>query len=399
MVKFEYIGYGGSGGKVKGTVDAEDKKQAITVLANDQITVVKIKPFSESNVSNKRSKRLSTDELEFFTNQLSMLLKNKLKIDKALNLLKKTANKPNVIHLVDTILADVKNGKLLSLALEDTKQFDALYINLIRVGEESGNLSIVMQGLANDLKFRAELAKKVKQATAYPMMILGFCFFAILFIFNFIIPRMSVMFEDAKELPVYTEILLSVTSFVLQYQFLLIIGVPLFVFILISMAKQNESVNRFIETFMLTAPAIKRFSAQVESLKFSGSMELCLENGVLLERALELSVNSMSFSSNQKKLYASLVKVKSGGSLVNSLENTHILDDVQLGLLEVGEESGDLVSVFKEITSRTRTEFEQAVNKFTSLLEPLLIMIMGLIVGSIVVVMLMSIISVQDVGL
>jgi len=398
-VKFEYIGYGGSGGKVKGTVDAEDKKQAITVLANDQITVVKIKPFSESNVSNKRSKRLSTDELEFFTNQLSMLLKNKLKIDKALNLLKKTANKPNIIHLVDTILADVKNGKLLSLALEDTKQFDALYINLIRVGEESGNLSIVMQGLANDLKFRAELAKKVKQATAYPMMILGFCFFAILFIFNFIIPRMSVMFEDAKELPVYTEILLSVTSFVLQYQFLLIIGVPLFVFILISMAKQNESVNRFIETFMLTAPAIKRFSAQVESLKFSGSMELCLENGVLLERALELSVNSMSFSSNQKKLYASLVKVKSGGSLVNSLENTHILDDVQLGLLEVGEESGDLVSVFKEITSRTRTEFEQAVNKFTSLLEPLLIMIMGLIVGSIVVVMLMSIISVQDVGL
>lgn len=398
-MKFEYIGYGGSGGKVKGTVNAEDKKQAINVLANDQITVVKITPFSESKGTSKRSKKLSTEELEFFTNQLSMLLKNKLKIDKALTLLKKTANKPNVIHLVDTILADIKNGKLLSAALEDTNQFDALYINLIRVGEESGNLSVVMEGLANDLKFRSELAKKVKQATAYPMMILGFCFFAILFIFNFIIPRMSVMFEDAEELPVYTEILLSVTSFVLQYQLLLIVGIPLSLFILISMAKRNESVNRMIETFILTAPAIKRFSAQVESLKFSGSMELCLENGVLLERALELSVNSMSFSSNQKKLHASLAKVKSGTSLVNSMANTHILDDMQLGLLEVGEESGDLVSVFREITSRTRSEFEQAVSKFTSLLEPLLIMIMGLIVGSIVVVMLMSIISVQDVGL
>lgn len=399
-MNFSYNGYTQEGGKVSGEIAASDRLEAISLLASESITVVEISPVSEAKANlSLFSNKITNKELELFTSQLATLLKNKLKIDKALQLLSKTISKGPLSSLIQKVLAEVKGGISLSESLEKTNQFDDVYINLIRVGEVSGNLEQVMAGLAKDLQFKAELSSRVRQATAYPMMILVFCFFALLFIFNFIVPKMSVMFEDAEQLPIYTEILLSVTDFVIQYQFIIIAVVIGCTFGLIYMTKQSSEFKSRVQDFVMKIPGLRKVLQNLESLKFCSSMNLCIENGVLLEKALSLSVKSVSVLENQKKIESILRKVKSGESLSRGLGQTDLLDSLQLGILEVGEESGDLSSVLNEISDRTRKSFEEKVNKLTSLLEPLLIITMGIIVGSIVIVMLMSIISAQDVAL
>lgn len=399
-MKFSYLAYSSTGGKVTGVIEADNYKEAALAIKSRDLSPIKIDEEQDEKQSFLiGSKKLTNKEKELFTNQFSLLLGNKLKLDKALSLIEKTTPSIKVKKMVGELLSSVKSGVELSTALENTKEFDSIYINLVRIGESSGNLASVMQGLARDLKFKSDLTAKVKQAMAYPIMIMIFCFFAILFIFNFIVPKMSVLFEGADNLPVYTVILLETTDLVVKYQYFIIALIPLIAFLMTDFGIKFPRFTKALESVKLTFPFIKDLIKQVESIRFCSSMSMCLANGVLLEKALSLSIKSVSVNAYQKQLLNSYNNLKSGTSLTESLALGGLLNDLQNGLVEIGEESGDLTTVFEEITARSRDDFESWINKFTSLLEPLLIMMMGLIVGVIVVVMLMSIVSVQDIGL
>jgi type II secretory pathway component PulF len=208
---------------------------------------------------------------------------------------------------------------------------------------------------------------------------------------------MSGLFDGMPEIPFYTEMLLSSSEWVIRYQWLVFMGI-FFASFLLMVGLRDPNKARRIDGLVMRLPGLSKFITLTERIRFNTAIALTLESGVLIDRSLEMAVGSVKNRQLKAGLILAKDRVKKGDSLSRALATSPIYDDVSLSLVEVGEESGELGAVFGEISSRSRREFESSVQRMTSLLEPALILVMGGIVGGVVVVMLLSIVSVNDVG-
>jgi type II secretory pathway component PulF len=399
MPSYYFRAYDQHGGRIDGDLEASSNEEALQLLAKRQLVVVSIKKRDSGSSQNIFTrKNVSLDELEFITSELAILLQNGVRIDKSLDILKRNKPAGPAANMLLQLHSAVKHGKTLSDAMMELPEiFDVLYVSLVRLGEASGDLAHVFIRLSQDLKFRSALRRKVIQSLAYPFVILLVCVSCILFIFNYIVPQMSGLFDGLPEIPVYTAILLGVSHWMQSYQWFLAI----LIFIAgasIIYALKSKKRRVVIDEMVLKLPFLKNALLIVERIRFNSALAMMLEAGISVDKAMELSVGCVRNRTLRQGLIAAKEHIKKGAGLTSSLAQSPIYPDFFLSLLEVGEESGKLAPVFEEISSRSRMEFESWTDKMTSLLEPLLILAMGGIVGTVVVVMLLSIVSVNDVG-
>jgi type II secretory pathway component PulF len=268
---------------------------------------------------------------------------------------------------------------------------------MVRIGESTGNLPIVFTRLSENLRFQIGLRSKVLQAISYPFFILLVCMSAIWAIFNFIVPSMSSMFESMDEVPSYTQFLLNVSQNVQNYQLHALVFVVAIISLSVYFLKQHKTREKFIAV-VVKLPLIKSVTAKADRIRFATALQLTLESGVNLSSALKLAGETVIDLGLKNKLAVIARQVSTGKQLSDSLQQIRLFDDVALSLIAVGEESGTLANSFREIASRSRQNFENWLMKFTALLEPLLILIMGGVVGSVVIIMLLSIVSINDVS-
>jgi general secretion pathway protein F len=263
------------------------------------------------------------------------------------------------------------------------------------MGEASGQLSEIFKGLARDLKFRKELKSKISQAMAYPMVILVVCILAIVFVFNFIVPQMSSLFDENDELPLYTSVLLNLSDWMISYQWYLLVAI-----ICAGLAAKyllaKNAFSTWLDDVSIKTPVIRNAIVQIERIRFNTSMALMLSSGVKLDEALGMASSTVKNGLLRRELISAKNKIKSGTSITEALKSNVMYSGLFISLLEVGEESGQLSVVFEEIADRSRSGFTSWTSRFTSVLEPLMILFMAGVVGSVVVVMLLSIISVND---
>lgn len=401
MKGFNYQAYDNNGTKVEGEVTAKSIEAATKQIKLLGLMPVKINEIVEStnDISLMTKKTVSIEDLEFITSELAILLKNGVKIDKGLSILLRNRPSGPSAKLIAALQLEIKRGNSLSEAMsEQPLVFDALYINLVKLGEESGSLSDVFLKLSEDLKFRNELKRKIIQSLTYPMVIFFVCILCILFIFNYIVPQMSGLFDGMPELPLYTEVLLSVSQWMRNYQWFLFAGLILSAVSLWAGLKKT-AVKRAMDNFLLKVPMVKNAVLIVERIRFNSALAMMLDAGVSIDKALDLSADSVKNKVIRQGLIGAKEHVKKGARLTESLAKSPIFPDFFISLLEVGEESGNLSPVFNEIAVRSRKSFETWSDKMTSILEPLLILTMGGIVGSVVVTMLLSIVSVNDLGI
>ncbi|QYK00287.1 type II secretion system F family protein [Shewanella psychrotolerans] len=396
MALFEYKAYDSTGAAVNSELTSNTLENAKKLLADEGLHLVSIKEKStQASLTLFRSEKLSLDELEFITSELSLLLRSGVKIDKSLHILSKgKANTPSG-KLLGELSQSVKRGESLADALSHHSDFDNLYVNLVKMGEASGELSKVFAGLAQDLIFRKELKSKIIQALTYPSVILMVCILAIVFVFNFIVPQMGGLFEGNDNLPVYTLFLLEASQWMQEYQWFLFGGIVVAGIAVKVLLQKGIITDQFDET-LIKLPLFKSAINQIERIRFNTSMALMLDAGVQLDKAIELASGTVKNRYLREGLLSAKSKVKRGISLTEALSASPIYPDFFISLLEVGEESGQLTPVFEEIANRSRNDFGSWTSRVTSLLEPLMILIMGGIVGSVVVVMLLSIMSVND---
>jgi len=399
MALFNYKAYDSSGAKSHGQIDAIDQQDAITKLKAQ-----KLLPFEVTAEKKQLSfglslgSKISLADLEFLTAELSLLLATGVRIDRGLDIIKRTKAKPALAKMLGDISNTIKKGSSLSQACRAHPEvFDNLYCNLIELGEASGNLSEIFAGLAKDLKFKRELQRKIIGSLTYPCVILFVCILSIFFIFNFIIPKMADMFGQLDTMPWYTELMLAISAWMNQYQGLLALGVMAIVPGVIWASKKPAYVKWWHKT-ALKLPVIANATITVERIRFNSGLSLMLKAGVPIDRALELSAGNIKNHVLNHEMNIARKKVKRGSQLTPTLQQTSLYPPFYISLLEVGEESGNLDIVFDEIANRSRQDFETWTDNMTSLIEPLMILFMGGFVGGIVVVMLMSMISLNDVG-
>lgn len=400
MATFSYQAYDTSGAKFEGEIDASDKKQALELLKQQGLLPSAIQPTKSARKSVFGfSEKISLADLEFLTSELSLLLASGVRIDRGIDIIRKNKAKPSMASLLSDISQELKGGSSLSSSLRKYPDvFSSLYCNLVELGENSGNLSQVFADLAKDLRFRRDLQRKIIGSLTYPLVIFFVCVLSVFFVFNFIIPRMSSMFDGMQEIPWYTSMLLSTSRWLNDYQGILFVLITLSIALLIMLLKKPP-VKFWLQAKMLSVPFINTSILTVERIRFNSGLALMLGAGLPIDKAMALCIGNLSNHDLRKELEIAKDKVKSGDLLSGALKQTRIYPPFFISLIEVGEESGNLETVFGEIAHRSRQEFESWTEKMTNLLEPLMILFMGGLVGGIVIIMLLSMISVNDFGL
>lgn len=401
MQNFQYTGFDAAGAKVSGEISAVSLESARQQLRAQGILLKTLEPLQLATSGFSLGKaKVSLSDLEFLTTELSVLLDAGLKIDKGIELLNRTNKKPGLALLLDKISKALRSGKQLSQALQaaDNKLFDSLYVNLVSIGEATGKLPEVFRSLAADLAFKRDLQQKVMQALTYPMVILFVCLSSIVFIFNYVVPNLETMFAGKTDLPIYTQLLLNSSAWMRQYQWFLLAAIVAGA-VLLKYLLQKPEYQQVFQKWQLGLPVLKQAVVLVERIRFNNGLAMMLNAGVSVDQALALSCGNIKNLLVRRELEIAIQKIKRGDALSAALRQTLLYPDFFASLLAVGEESGELTRIFREIAERSQREFSSWVTRMTSLLEPLLIVVMGGIVGGVVVIMMLSITGTTDVGI
>lgn len=400
MKRYTFRAYDQSGILQRGELEADDTEAGLTRLRERALWPVALEEKQEQpGLLLFVRRHPSAEDIEYMTSEMALLLENGVKLDKGLEILRGSASSMPLRRLLAEIYRDIRTGQPLTDALgKHPQSFSPLYLNLVGLGEGSGDLAGVFRRLAEDLSFQGQLRRQVSQALAYPAFIFGVCILSILFVFNFIVPQMSGLFAASQELPSYTLALLFLSEGVQRYQLwalplLLVLGLAL------RAAWRRPSLRERLETIALRLPLLRSFLLQAEQVRFSAAVGMMLGSGIPIDRALRLGEGNIKNRVLRRSIQHANRSVNAGARLSEALAMTPLFPSFFESLLEVGEESGDLFPVFEEIKKRARTQFEGAVSRFMTLLEPTLIVFMGIVVGGVVVVMLLSIIAVNDVAL
>ena len=400
MKDFSYKAYDKQGLKADGQIEASDLDEAKALITEQGLMLVSVNeniPLSQE-LGLLPPRRVTSQELEFLTSELSLLLNSGVTIDRGLGVIRRNSTSAPQARLVAGLHDAVRSGESLSDAMAtENEVFNSLYINLVKLGESSGTLPKIFARLAEDIKFQSELKSKITQALTYPAAIFLVCILCIVFIFNYIVPQMSGLFEGMPEIPTYTAFLLGASDWMISYQWFLLVGIFGLVLGVMAALKTRSGARRINDGLMLV-PGIRNVSILIERIRFNTAIAMMLEAGILIDRCLEMAVGSVKNKSVQQDLIGAKNRVKKGDTRSSALRVSPLFPDFALALIEVGEESGHLEPVFSELSSRSRREFESWVDRMTSLLEPLLILFMGGVVGGVVVTMLLSIVSVNDIG-
>jgi type II secretory pathway component PulF len=399
MAQFRYEVFDSAGARSSGELESVSIQQAREQLIKQGLLVKSIEEIGiKASGFSFSFERITLADIEFLTSELSVLLDAGLKVDQGIELLRSSSKKPMLTDMLDKISKQMRSGKQLSEALVAfPKYFDPLYVNLVSIGEATGRLADVFKELSKDLGFKRELQQKVMQALTYPTVILFVCVISVLFIFNYVVPNMASLFEGQSDLPIYTLILLNSAAWLQKYQlvvaaaFLILVG-ALLVF------RKHPLMEKMKQKLNTTIPVVKTAVVLVERIRFNSGLAMMLNAGVPVDRALQLASGNIRNMALRQEILIALAKIKRGDQLSTSLRQTRIFPDFFASLLKVGEESGQLSRIFNEIAQRSQREFSNWVTRVTSLLEPILIVVMGGIVGGVVVVMMLSITSVTDAG-
>lgn len=394
MKTWNYTAVDASGSKVKGRLRAISEVDAMSQLVARSLSPLSVE---ELKADSGFLRHMKSSEVEQLTTELGILLRNGVQLDRALEMMAESNPNASASAMLTIMTEDVRSGTSLHKSFSKfTRYFDTLFCEMVRIGEESGQLAPTLERLAYNMKFQNELKNKITQAMVYPGFILAVCIVAMFAIFNFIVPSMSGLFTNMQDIPAYTAFLINSSAWVQRNQFIML-AVLAILFLLIISSWRKPWFQDLVFSILRSTPVLKHGLLLSERIRFMSAMQLMLTSGLPLSQALGFSVGVVQDPKIKKQLMRVRDEVSQGRMLSESLSSTDTLEAVMLSLVRVGEESGRLDSIFTEMTQRARWRFEQWALKLTSMLEPILIIVMGGMVGSVVITMLLSIVSTSDV--
>lgn len=390
MPIFNYRGYDRQGRTVTGSIESSGLYDAVLRIKEKGVFPAEVRKAQEASPSLYHILIGSTPSfLANMTRQLSILLSAGVSLIEALHSLSKV-EKGYFKTLLMSIKDTVSSGTSLNKALEEFRDiFPDFYIQMVKAGEESGTLDKVLMRLAEFLNKREEIKSRIRTALIYPLIMIGVSVIVLSFLFTFVIPKIVKIFNDTKAvLPLLTRILIFISNLFINYWWLfllVLIGGSLSIRWFIR--KKRFLFDRLL--FMLPEGIIKSLYYS----RFARIISLLLEGGLPLLKALEISSGVTGNTYLSMLIRAACQKVSEGQALSSSLEG---FSPVFLQLIATGERSGRLAEAFKRAADSYEEEFTRGINRMVSVLEPAIILCMGLIVGLIVAAVLLPMLQLNQ---
>ncbi len=395
-MRLKYVAYTEAGKKIVGQSDG-DKKTVLKGLRSKGLSVVEL---DEVKLAAKAGNvDLSLVEQESIFSRLAYLTENGVKIDRALQTLLRTNPDSKSREFVEDVSLRVSAGETLYAALSHYDDYiDHVYLAGIKLGEEIGALAPTFDQIARSIQSRLRLKKNVQKALTYPLAVFAFSVLSLFFIFNFIVPRISTIFKGVKELPWYTDMLLSTSDFVVDNQ-AYIVGLVVLVVVLAINIFRNPVVKARAYLFLFHVPYVRRFVVAADQIRFCSAMSLGVGSGLLVHQAVEVSAEALKNEQSREAALQAASRIREGADPAEALIDAHVIPGFHTALIEVTQDGASLGRAFSDVTVRLQDEMDDSVSRMMTLLEPALIGVMGVIIGGIVLVMMLSVMSIQDVGI
>jgi len=397
MARFIYEAKTSPKDVIKGILVADNKSAAIQKISRMGYYLLSLEEEAEaSNHSQSHaayfSGKVSIKDITDFTRQLSDLLEAGITIAKALDILHEQTENKRLAKVILDIRDFCVGGNPLSDALSRyPKVFSTLYVSMVRSGETGGMLDNILKRLSDFNEKQLDIQTKIRTALAYPILMTVVGLTTIIILITFVMPKMTVMFSDfGQALPIPTQILLGISGVIQNYWLILILflaGITMTI-----MKIYNTHEGRFaIDSFKLNSPLMGPLIKKVEIARFTRTLATLLDNGVPILGALQIVLETVGNVVIKKDIEKAAVAVREGSSLAQGLSGSKSMPPAVMNMIAIGEEGGHVEKSLLKVASGYERESDEAIKIMMSLIEPLLILTLGIVVGFIVISMLLPI--------
>ncbi|MFO8113466.1 MAG: type II secretion system F family protein [Desulfosalsimonadaceae bacterium] len=394
MPVFRWEGKDRSNQKQKGEMEAASEQAVRSTLARQQITPGKIKKKPKDlfeNVSFLQPK-IQHHDIIIFCRQFSTMIDAGLPIIQCLDILQAQQDNKTFKKMLQEIKSSVESGQTLAESLKKyPEHFDDLFTNMVAAGEAGGILDVILRRLSTYMEKAAKLKAQVKGAMTYPIITLIIAFGVVAVILVFVIPVFEEMFRDfGSALPAPTQMIINMSDFVIGNILYIIIAIVLFIFAFRRLLK-TERGRAFFDDKLLKLPIIGILLRKVAVARFTRTMGTMLASGVAILEALDIVAKTSGNKTIENALYSVRTSIAEGQTIADPLSRTGVFPPMVCQMIAVGESTGAVDAMMEKIADFYEEEVDQAVDNLTSMIEPVMIVFLGVIIGGLVVSMYLPI--------
>ena len=400
MAVFAYRGRSGVGA-VTGEIEAADRPAAVAVLRSRGVVATAVeerKPKAAaagavvSTFKSRFGSKVKDKDMAIYTRQFSTMIDAGLPIAQCLTILGDQSDSKTLRTVTQSIAKEVEGGASLADSFRKfPKTFDDLFTNMIQVGESGGVLDVVLQRLSQYIEKAAALKRKVKGAMVYPVTIIGVAALVVIFMMIFVIPTFANMFRNmGAELPLPTKIVIWLSDFTTRYIIFIILAIIAFIYALKRYYGTDQG-SKVVDAMLLKIPIIGPLIQKVAVARFTRTLGTLISSGVPILEGLRITARSAGNRVVERAVMAARAAVTAGRTLADPLRQESIFPPMVVHMINVGENTGALDQMLQKIADFYEDEVDVAVSALTSLLEPLMIVFLGIVVGGLVVAMYLPI--------
>ncbi len=391
MPKFAYKGKSAAGNTSDGFINAVDINAAKAFLRAQKINFTEIAEKGENPIDklqNLFAPKVTSKDLVIFSRQLSTLVGAGVPLVQGLGILGDQIENPTFKKVVLNLKIDIESG----MGIADTMKkfpdsFDNLYVSMIRAGETGGILDTILDRLSGYLEASEELKAKVKSAMMYPIVVLSIAITITWFLLVFIIPKFEEMFSSfGKELPLPTKLLLNLSKFLIHYWYVYI-PIPFVLIFVMKKLLKYEKVQRQFDWLLLQLPIFGMILRKTSVAKFTRTFATLIKAGVPILQALDTVAETAGNKVVEEAVLSAKVAIREGERIAKPLAASGVFPTMVVSMISIGEETGNLDAMLSKIADFYEGEVDAAVEGLTSMIEPLVIVFMGAVIGAIVVAM------------
>lgn len=396
MSAYRFEALDAAGKTVTGLVEADNPKAARAQLRTQQLVPLKVDVVVAEAEGQSRvlfaSRVFNASALSIWTRQLSGLVVAGLPLERALTALSDEAEDPRQRELVAHLRAEVNAGSPFARALAGSpREFDEVYCGVVAAGEQSGQLGIVLEKLATDLEEQQALKAKLIGATLYPAIVSVFAVLIVVALLVFVVPQVAQVFTSSKHaLPMLTRVMLALSAFMRNWGWLLALALG-GGFTGLMLARRNEDFRIKFDAFWLGLPLIGRLSRGYNAARFAGTLAMLAGSGVPILKALQAAAETLSNRAMRADAMDALVQVREGAPLASALAAKKRFPGLLSMFARLGEQTGQLPTMLQRAANQLSTEVQRKALAIATILEPLLIVVMGLLVMLIVMSVMLPI--------
>jgi type IV pilus assembly protein PilC len=389
MKKFKYVALNPENSQViREEITANNEAEVESLIESqnyDLVTIEEIKN-TKNGLNFNFGRSVSLQEKVEFARQLSLMLRSGISIIESLDIIKEDNSNKYFTDVISGIQHSIKSGSSLSKAFKNhPKVFDTIFVSMIEAGEQSGNLEKVLDELSAEMKRSYRLKKDVTGALIYPAVIIGTLLLIGLAMFIFVVPKVAKVYERlAVDLPLSTKVFLVTGNFLSSFWWLVI---PLLLVIVgfIWWGIGTKKGGKIVAKIEKKIPVVNQIYYQFNYARFTRILGILLKSGIQINNSVELSADSVGDEDIRKSCHKIAKDLEGGESFAVSMRSQKVFPTTMVKIVEVGEKSGKLDNTLLELSSHYTEELKDLLSRFTSLIEPILIVFIGIAVGVMVV--------------